>query len=117
MPIPREPPVTRTDRPISRVRGRGRATGADDGISSQPIRRPRLLGLVVLGLRRGVAEIVEQPDLLLAEAPHRVVVGQAVDQLAHARPDLEREVGRRRPDEGLDVVEGRLGHRARKPND
>ena len=87
-------------------------TGADDGISSQPIRVRGSSGVVVLGLRGRVAEIVEHRDLLLAEAPHRIVGGEVGDQLAHPRPDLEREVGRRRPDEGLDVVDGRLGHRA-----
>ena len=63
-----------------------------------------------------MAEVVEQPDLLLAEAPHGIVLGQAVDQLAHARAQLEGEVRRRRPDEGLDVVDGRVGHRGAKPN-
>ena len=36
---------------------------------------------------------------------------QVLDQLADARAELEGEVGRRRPDEGVDVVDRRLGHR------
>ena len=56
-----------------------------------------------------MAEVVEQADLLLAVAPHRVVLGQPVDQLAHARAKLEREVRRRGPDEGVDVVDVVVG--------
>src|SRR5688500_2933600 len=41
-----------------------------------------------------------------------MLVREGGDQLAHAGPDLEREMGRRRPDEGVDVVDGRLGHRS-----
>jgi len=41
-----------------------------------------------------------------------VTLRQLRDELAHARANLVREVGRRRPDEGVDVVSGRLAHRA-----
>ena len=42
-----------------------------------------------------------------------MIFGELRDRLAHARPDLVREVGRRGPDEGVDVVDRRLVHRAR----
>ena len=114
MPIPREPPVTRTDRPSAvhqPARGRGRVHRGRRRDLVPADSRARLLGLVVLGLRGGVAEVVEQADLLLAEAPDRVVRRQVVDQLPHACPDLVREVWGGGADEGLDVVEGRLCHR------
>ena len=58
-------------------RGRGPTRSPTTG--SRPSRSgSRRLGLVVLGLRRRVAEMVEEVDLLLAVAPHRVVLGQAV---------------------------------------
>jgi len=60
-----------------------------------------------------VAEPVEQLDLLLAVATHRVILGKIADELAHARAQLVREVRRRGADEGVDVGEGRLGHRGR----
>jgi hypothetical protein len=55
-----------------------------------------------------VTEAVEQLDLLLAVPPHRVIVGQLLDQLTDARSDLVREVRCRRPDERVDVLPGRL---------
>ena len=45
-----------------------------------------------------------------------VVGGQTVDELAHARADLVGEVRRRRPDEGVDVVAGRLAIHRREPS-
>ena len=46
---------------------------------------------------------------------HGMVVRQVEDELLDARPQLVREVRRRRPDEGVDVGVGGLGHR-RNPN-
>src|SRR6185295_19215562 len=36
------------------------------------------------------------------------------DQLAHARPDLEGELRRRRPDESVDVADRGLGHMCKR---
>ena len=55
------------------------------------------------------AKPVEQLDLLFAVLTDRMVLGQALDHLTHARADLVREVRRRRPDERVDVLPGRLG--------
>ncbi len=55
-----------------------------------------------------MAEAVEPLDLLLGVPPDLVRLGQAGDELAHARAELVREVRRRRPDEGVDVVAGWL---------
>jgi hypothetical protein len=41
-----------------------------------------------------------------------MVVGQIHDELAHAGAELVSEVRRRRPDELVDVGEGRLRHRS-----
>ena len=60
-----------------------------------------------------MSEPVEQLHLLLRVPAHRVLLGQVADELAHARAQLVREVRRRGPDEGVDVGEGRLGHRAK----
>ena len=97
-------------------RGRGceAVRGGRDRLPTDPLPRLRLR---VLCLRRGEPEPLEQLDLLLAVAPDRVVLGQAGDRLAHAGADLEGEMGRRGPDECVDVLDGRLGHRPRKPNE
>ena len=57
-------------------------------------------------------EPVEELHLLLAVAADRMVGREILDELADARPELVREVGRRRPDEGVDVVARRLCHAA-----
>ena len=93
------------------ARGRGRETGADDGISSQPIRVRGSSGSSSSAFdeawpRSSSRRIFSSPKRRTGSS-----CGQVGDQLAHARPDLEREVGRGGPDEGLDVVEGRLCHR------
>jgi drug/metabolite transporter (DMT)-like permease len=62
-----------------------------------------------------VPEPVEKLDLLLGIAAHRMVVSEVAHELSHARADLVGEVGRGRPDEGVDVGGGRLCHGA-KPN-
>jgi len=59
-----------------------------------------------------VPEPVEQLDLLLRVAAHRMLVGQVEDELAHARAQLVGEVRGGRPDELVDVGEGRLRHRS-----
>jgi drug/metabolite transporter (DMT)-like permease len=63
-----------------------------------------------------VAEAVEQGDLLLGVAADRMGCVEAEHELAHPRAQLVGEVGRRRPDEGVDVGEGRLGHKG-NPNE
>ena len=57
-----------------------------------------------------MAEAIEPRHLRLAVRAH-VAAGRSVDEeLLDPRPDLVREVGRRRPDEGVDVVASRLCH-------
>ena len=78
---------------------------------SQPIRvRGSLAAL--LGLRRRVPEHprAARRSLSLAVAPGRMVGGKILDQLADAGSELERKMRRRRPDEGVDVADGGLGH-------
>ena len=77
---------------------------ADPGRAAPRARRPR--PSTRRSRDRRAAAIFSSPKL-----PHRVVLRQVGDQLAHAGPELEREVGGGGPDEGLDVVEGRLCHR------
>ena len=92
-------------------RGSGSSAGAELGSSLQPGRVSRLAAAV--GRLRGrVPEPVEQLDLLLRVRAHRVLVRQVTHELAHARAELVREVRRRRPDELVDVGEGRLSHRS-----
>ena len=108
--MPRDPPVTKT---FTAGAGAAASTGAEEGSSSQPMRSgdsrwpssafdeawPRSSRRCICGS---------------AYAAHLVVGGQVGDELAHARADLVGEVRRRRPDEGVDVVAGRLAiHRAR----
>ena len=114
--MPRDPPVTRTEAPSKRhsAFGSGSYAGADDGIVSQPMRAQRLT-LAALGERRRVPEAVEELHLLLAVLAHGVIVGEVLDELPHAGAELVREVRRRRPDEGVDVVARRLDH-SRQPN-
>jgi hypothetical protein len=71
--------------------------------------------MAVDGLRGGVAEPVEERDLLVRVLAHLVLLRQVADELAHARAELVREVRSRRPDKGVDVGKGRFGHR-REPN-
>lgn len=59
-------------------------------------------------------EPVEELHLLLAVAPHRVLGRKVLDELADPRTQLVCEMGRRRADERVDVVNGWLGH-GRKP--
>src|SRR5262249_27465456 len=66
----------------------------------------------VLGLRRCVPEQVEELHLLLAVAAYRMVVRQVLDERANACSELVGELGRRRSDEGVDVVARRLCHAA-----
>ena len=58
-----------------------------------------------------MAEAIEELHLLLAVAAHRVLGRQLFDELAHAGSQLVGEVRRRRSDELVDVVRGRLRHR------
>src|ERR1039457_186998 len=62
-----------------------------------------------------MAQPVEQRHLLVRVEPHGMVVRQVDEELLDARAQLVREVRRRGPDEGVDVGEGRLGHRG-NPN-
>src|SRR5580765_6197904 len=110
--MPREAPVTRTDCGVtfgcragapSRQRPVG-GRGARDLLPARP--RVRLAG-ALLGLRRGMPEPVEQLHLLDAVAAHRALLRQALDQLLDARADLVGEVGCRRPDEGVDLLDRR----------
>jgi drug/metabolite transporter (DMT)-like permease len=55
-----------------------------------------------------MAEAVEPFHLRFAVTAHLVPLVEPGDELPDARPDLVREVRRRRPDEGVDVVAGRL---------
>ena len=111
MPIPREPPVTKTEAPLNVGHrfGSGSYAGAELGISSQPIRVRGSLP-PCSAFDDACPRRLEQPHLLLAVAAHRVIGGKVLDQLADAGADLEREVRRRRPDEGVDVADRGLGH-------
>ncbi len=57
-----------------------------------------------------MAETIEQVQLLFAVAASRVVFREAVDQLAHARSQLIREVRRRGTDELVDLLDDRVRH-------
>ncbi len=61
--------------------------------------------------------MIEHLDLGLAVAPDRIVRRERRDELADARSELEGEMGSGRADEGLDVVDRRVGHRVAKTND
>ena len=52
-----------------------------------------------------MAKPVEQLHLLGGVAVHRVVLRQPEDELLDPRPQLVREVRRRRADEGVDIVQ------------
>ena len=111
-PIPRVPPVTRTDAgPLTAWRGSGSSAGAELG-SSLPAGPRTRLPLALVGLGRGVGELLEQRHPLLAVAAHLVFGRQVANELLDPRAQLEREVRGRRPDECLDVVDRRIGHRA-----
>jgi len=58
-----------------------------------------------------MAEALEQRELLLAVTANVVAGGKVGDQLADAGAQLEGKMRRRGPDEGIDVANGRLGHR------
>jgi hypothetical protein len=60
-----------------------------------------------------MTEPVEQLQLLLAVPANGMIGRQVSDQLADAGSELIGEVGGRRPDEGVDVVDRRLGHVAK----
>jgi hypothetical protein len=60
-----------------------------------------------------VAEALEHGHPLLCVSAHRVVGGEVGHKLVDACADLVREVRRRRPDERVDVVDGRLGNHGR----
>jgi hypothetical protein len=60
-----------------------------------------------------MAESVEELHLLLAVPVHRVLGGEVSDELCDASSQLVREVRRRGPDEGVDVVDRRFSHRSR----
>ena len=57
-------------------------------------------------------QAVEEFHSLLAVLADRMVVREVLDELADAGPKLVGEVRRGGPDEGVDVVARRLGHRA-----
>ena len=61
-----------------------------------------------------MTESVEQLDLFLGVVAHVVVLGQRRHELADARPELVREVRRRRAYERVDVVAGGLAFHRRK---
>jgi hypothetical protein len=63
-----------------------------------------------------VSEPVEHRNLLLGVASHRMVFGEIFDELAHTSPGLISEVGRCRPDEGLDVGNRGLATHGANPN-
>ena len=90
------------------ARARQRVVGRRRRRELVPPEPRRRLARALVGLRRGVAEPVEPLHLLLGVPAHVVVGRQPVDELAHARPELVGEVRRRRPDEGVDVVAGRV---------
>ena len=106
--MPREPPVTKTF--TRTARGSGWSAGADDGISSQPRRRRATrAALRRPSTTRGRAGRAAPSAPRRSGAP-RGPSGRPGDELLDARADLVGEVRRRRPDEGVDVVAGRLGH-------
>ena len=107
LPDPREPPVTRTDAPwkvvmtasaAARRPARSSAAPPSRSASATPCRPAR-------PWRRRSRGHSEHPRFLLAVAAHGMVGREVGDQLAHARAELEREVRRRRPDEGVDVAD------------
>jgi hypothetical protein len=59
-----------------------------------------------------VAQAIEALHLRVGVTPDGVIVWEPLHELPHARPELVREMGRCRADEGVDVVAGWLGHRA-----
>ena len=73
------------------------------------------LARAFLGFRRGLAEPLEQSDLLLRVLLHRVDVGQVEHELFDPRAELRCEVRRRRAGERVDVFPRWLPHRP-KPN-
>ena len=87
-------------RVVRRRRGR-------DGFPADPGER---LAVAVRRERRRVTEAVEELHLLLSVLPHRMIRGQILDERPDTCPELVREVRRRRPDEGVDVVAGGLDH-------
>jgi len=58
-----------------------------------------------------MAKAVEQVQLRLPVAADRMVLREAVDQLAHARAQLVGEMRRRRTDELVDSLDDRVRHR------
>ena len=61
-------------------------------------------------------EGIQQLHLLLAVAPGRMVGRKILDQLADPGAQLVGEMGRRGPDEGVDVTDRRLSHGGLKRN-
>jgi drug/metabolite transporter (DMT)-like permease len=57
-----------------------------------------------------MTEPIEQLHLVLGVTPHRMVFREVDGQLANPRAELVGEVRRRRPDELVDRLSGRLGH-------
>src|SRR6266550_3540460 len=60
-----------------------------------------------------MAQPVEVLQLLLAVAADLALLRKVLDQLLDPGPELIREVRRRRRDQRVDVVPGRLRHRAK----
>ena len=86
-----------------------RARGRRNLVPADPRRR---LARALVRLRRRMTEPLEPLHLRVGVPANLVALGQVGDELAHARSKLEREVRGRRADEGVDVVAGRLAHRA-----
>ena len=57
-----------------------------------------------------MAETIEQVQLLFPISASRMVFRKAIDQLAHARAQLIREVRRRGTDELVDLLDDRVRH-------
>ena len=104
VPIPRVPPVTRTDAPSrAHAAGAARRPAPSSGSSLQPGR--------VCGSRRLSAAFEDACPSRSSNSifssrvlPHRVLLGQVERRAPHARAELVGEVRGRGPDERVDVV-------------
>src|SRR6266487_1981968 len=133
-PIPRDPPVTKTEAPSKLTTALGTVF---QGLSLRPDRtsfrarqrlgrRRRARQLVParhvapdaaagFGPRGRMPEPVEELHLLLAVAPHRVVFREVLDEFLDPSAELVGELWSGRPDERVDGLFGGLGHR-KEPN-
>src|SRR5262249_22597414 len=104
------PATPRLDGSWQRAVRRG---GARDLLPARPALR---LARALLGLRRSVAEPVEELDLLVRVATHVVALGEVGHELAEPCPQLVGEVRCGGADERVDVVAGGLARHPGKPN-